>query len=174
MERSSITLKELSVITGFSVSTISKALNNKEDVNESTKEFIQKEAKKINYSPNYSAISLRKQRTKTIATIVPNISDSMVAASLSEIQRLSFFKGYKLLVLQSFGLENKEKECLKFIHDGSVDGVIVITSKYNHENICSSISIPYVLVKLKNLKLSKTNLRQVCSKSLLKLILKTN
>lgn len=53
-------LKDISIITGFSVSTISKALNNKDDISTKTKEIIQKAALENNYQPNHYAVMLRK------------------------------------------------------------------------------------------------------------------
>ena len=70
VQSSKVTLKNLSRLTGYSVSTVSKALNNRDDVSEKAKELIQKAAQSNRYLPNYTAIALRKQRTKTIALIV--------------------------------------------------------------------------------------------------------
>jgi len=129
VQSSKVTLKNLSRLTGYSVSTVSKALNNRDDVSEKAKELIQKAAQSNRYLPNYTAIALRKQRTKTIALILPNTLDNAYGILLSEIQNLAFDIGYKLLVLQSFKCKEKEQKCMELVNDGSVDGLIILSSK---------------------------------------------
>lgn len=132
MFQSPTTLKKISALSGFSVSTVSKALNNKGDVSHHTKKIIQRIAKNNNYVPNYSALALRKQETKIIAVIIPHITDKFYGHLLSEIQKHTFELGYRLLLLQTFTSEKTEKECYQFINDGSVDGVIMFSSSENH------------------------------------------
>ena len=124
-----ITLKQLSSLSGFSVSTVSKALNNRSDVNELTKTKIKEIAKRKNYVPNNFARALRNRKTGIIAVVLPEISESYCSIFLSEIQNKAFRKGYKLILLQSFNCEKQEEECLQVINDGSVDGVIILSSK---------------------------------------------
>jgi|GEM_PF-2347960 len=126
-----ITLKQLSSLSGFSVSTVSKALNNRSDVNELTKLKIKEIAKSENYIPNNFARALRNRRTGTIAVVLPEISESFCSIFLSEIQRKSFRKGYKLILLQSSNCEKQEEECLQVVTDGSVDGVLILSSSEN-------------------------------------------
>ncbi len=100
MHQSAITLKKISILTGYSVSTVSKALNHKHDISLETRELIMDIANKYNYVPNYYATALRKQQTKTLAVIIPHISDDFYGSLLSEFQNLTFEQGYRLLVFQ--------------------------------------------------------------------------
>ncbi|MGY0391373.1 LacI family DNA-binding transcriptional regulator [Bizionia sp. KMM 8389] len=131
MQQSGVTLKKISLLSGFSVSTVSKALNHKEDISEKTKNVILDLAKQHNYKPNYSALSLRKKETKTFGVIIPEISNQFYGNLLSEIEKIAFENGYRLMILQSLGSSKKEKDCMKLISDGSVDGIIVLSSKHN-------------------------------------------
>ena len=101
MSQTAMTLKKLSVLSGYSISTVSKALNGKKDISSNARNTIKEIAKKANYTPNYAAIALRKQVTKTFAVIVPQIGESKTAKFLSEIQKLSFIYEYRLMVFQS-------------------------------------------------------------------------
>lgn len=147
MYQSAITLKKISIISGFSVSTVSKALNDKQDISIETRETILNIAKKHNYVPNYYALALRKQQTKTLAVVIPQISEGFYANLLSEFQNFAFNLGYRLIVFQSFTSQHKEKECFKLINDGSVDGVLVLSAtgnkclieKLQNENIVPTV-----------------------------------
>ena len=67
VQPSTVTLKELSNLSGFSVSTVSKALNNKLDISIETRKAIKDIAKKHHYVPNNFAVALRVKRTQTVA-----------------------------------------------------------------------------------------------------------
>lgn len=136
MSQTAMTLKKLSVLSGYSISTVSKALNGKKDISSNARNTIKEIAKKANYTPNYAAIALRKQVTKTFAVIVPQIGESKTAKFLSEIQKLSFIYEYRLLVFQSFNSHKKEIECINLINDGSVDGMILVS---NNDKVSSIV-----------------------------------
>ncbi|MBU2938234.1 LacI family transcriptional regulator [Lacinutrix sp. C3R15] len=156
MFQPTITLKCISDISGFSVSTVSKALNNKSDISSKTREIIKTIAQKHNYVPNYTALSLRKQRTKTLAIIVPEIADAYYGCIVSEIQKFSFKNGYRLLVFQSFSSKLEEELCLKNINDGSVDAAIIIsTNKKDNSSTYFNNQLPIDYIEICNLKTRK-------------------
>jgi len=157
----SITIKDLAKMSNVSVSTVSKALNERHDINEITKSKILKLASEHNYVPNNSAISLRRKKTKTIATIVPYISNILYGDFLSEIQKLSFNQGYKTLVLQSFASSEKEMQCFQFIKDGSVDGVIIISESNIKNELRFNKAIPKVSLEQKVIKGKKEKLKKL-------------
>lgn len=128
-----ITLKELSQLSGFSVSTVSKALNNKFDISPTTRKAIQKIASKHNYVPNNYAVALRKKQTKAIAIIIPRINTTFYSCFLYNIEKVASKFGYRIVLFQSFEETKREKECLMSINDGSVDGAIVLSSN-THTN----------------------------------------
>jgi LacI family transcriptional regulator len=127
-----ITLKQISRLSGFSISTVSKALNDKLDVSNKTKVKIQGLARDNNYIPNNTAVALRKRKTNIIGVIVPEINARIYGILVSKIQEMAFKKGYRLLLLQSFSCEVKELQCINNVKDGCVDGVIMIKSYQNN------------------------------------------
>ncbi|MDD4083373.1 MAG: LacI family DNA-binding transcriptional regulator [Sphaerochaetaceae bacterium] len=62
----SITIKDVAKETGFSIATVSKALNNNPSISNSTVEKIKKTAEKLNYKPNVRAKNFASKTTKTI------------------------------------------------------------------------------------------------------------
>ncbi|WP_299272449.1 LacI family DNA-binding transcriptional regulator [uncultured Psychroserpens sp.] len=126
-QTSVITLKELSHVSGYSISTVSKALNNKQDISEETRQLIKRIAKKYNYVPNNFAVALRKKRTKVISVILPQVNTHFSSYFLYNIQKVAYSFGYRIILFQSFEEESKEKEFIDASNDGSVDGIIVLS-----------------------------------------------
>ncbi|MCK5402457.1 MAG: LacI family DNA-binding transcriptional regulator [Flavobacteriaceae bacterium] len=132
-----ITIKHISKLSGFSISTVSKALNGGYDISKKTRFKIQELAASNNYIPNSAARTLRSKRTKTIAVIVPHINSTFYGNILSVIQKSAFDEGYKILVLQSFGIKKRESDCINEIKDGCVDGIILIKSSHERNALSS-------------------------------------
>lgn len=122
-----ITLKELSRLSGFSISTVSKTLNNKLDISLKTRKEIQNTAEAHNYVPNNYAVALRKKRTKTISVIIPDAITPLFSCCLYNIQKIAYSFGYRIFLFQSFEEDEKEAEFLRSSNDGSVDGVILLS-----------------------------------------------
>lgn len=128
-----ITLKHISKLSGFSISTISKALNDGHDISKKTKLKIRGLAKNYNYIPNSAAIALRNKKTKIIAVIVPQINSILYSGVISGIQENAFNNDYKVLILQSLGSRKRELKCINDVMDGCVDGIIIVNSSKQHE-----------------------------------------
>lgn len=123
-----MTLKQISHISGFSVSTVSKALNNRVDINVETKKMIQDIAVKNHYVPNKNAIALRKSKSNILAVILPQINDKRYSNTLYEIQKAASKSGYRVMLFQSFEETDKEEIFIDDINDGSIDAAIVFST----------------------------------------------
>ena len=68
-----ITLKKIAQELNVSISTVSKALKNSNEIGVETRGRIQAFAKFYNYRPNNIALSLKHRKTKTIGVIIPEV-----------------------------------------------------------------------------------------------------
>lgn len=140
----SITIKDISNLSGYSVSTVSKALNDKYEIGEATKREIQEIARLNNYVPNNSARALRNRKTKIIAVIVPRITSPYFNTFTCIVQKKASKIGYRVIVSQSFSEESKEKECVAMLTDGSVDGIILLSNNEDQEKVFPNmLTVPY-------------------------------
>ncbi len=158
---SGITLKQISTKSGYSVSTVSKALNDRYEIRESTKKKIRRIAEKNNYVPNSAARALRNKKTKVLAVIIPKITTTYFNMFVSEIQKKAFAADYRIVVLQSFEEQEKERKCIRMVNDGSVDGIVLFSnnsfdeSDYQTNSFQNFMRIPYKKDKSFNLETTK-------------------
>ena len=66
-----VTLKDIAERVGKSITTVSRALYDYDDVSPKTKELVHKAALEMGYTPNTFAQRLQKQRTDTLGFIIP-------------------------------------------------------------------------------------------------------
>lgn len=147
-----ITLKHIARELDVSISTVSKALKNSEEISRDTKEKIQAFAKLYNYKPNNIAISLKNKRTKNIGVVVPDIVHHFFTTVVRGIEKYANEKGYNVIVCLSDESFDKEVINMEMLANGSIDGFIMSLSSgtqeendYNHLKEVVEQGIPLVL-----------------------------
>ncbi len=125
--KKAVNLKDIARETGYSIKTVSRAINDHPDVNENTRQKILSVAQEYSYYPNLLAKSLRLKKTFTIGYIVPDITNEFYGRVGIVIEKEFRRYGYSLLV--SFTEESKENEInsLKLLLAKRVDGIILAT-----------------------------------------------
>jgi len=147
-----VTLKQLAKELNVSISTVSKALNNSEEIGEETIRRVKELAELYNYTPNKVALSLKQNKTKTIGVIIPNILNRFLAKALFGIEREANKRGYNIITCISNESLEKEKESLRLLANGSVDGFILsvaeetqVKNEIEHFKKTISQGIPIVM-----------------------------
>jgi LacI family transcriptional regulator len=124
-----VTLKQLAKELNVSISTVSKALNNSDEIGQETVRRVKELAELYNYKPNKVALSLKQNKTKTIGVIIPNILNRFLAKVLFGIEREATERGYNIITCISNESLEKEKHSLQLLANGSVDGFILSVSE---------------------------------------------
>lgn len=123
-----ITLKELADQLGISVSTVSRALTDSYEINIETKKRVQELAKKLNYQPNPFASFLRKHKSRTIALVIPEISNNFFSLVIKGVETICQELDYYVLIYESHESFAKEARILNHLIGGRVDGVLISVS----------------------------------------------
>ncbi len=110
-------------------STVSRALNNHGSISEATKNAVTRTAKKLHYSHNRIASSLRLGKTKIIGVIVPSAEINFFGSVVHGIEKVAKEKGYSILIFQSNEQEDFEKQGVDTFLRSRVDGVLASIAK---------------------------------------------
>jgi LacI family transcriptional regulator len=147
-----VTLKQLAKELNVSISTVSKALNDSEEISKNTIIRVKELAKYYNYKPNKVALSLKSNTTKTIGVIIPNILNRFFAKVLFGIEKEATKQGYNIITCMSNETLIKEKGSLQLLANGSVDGFILsiaeetqIKNETDHFNNIINQGLPIVM-----------------------------
>ena len=104
-----ITMKDVARAAGVSVVTVSRAFNNKPDIDNKTKEHILALARDMNYAPNILARSLRAKNTKSIGIVIPDLGDPVFAEILKGCSIMAKEHDYQIL-LATLSQQGKNSE----------------------------------------------------------------
>lgn len=124
----SVKIKDLAKQLNLSVATISKALKDSYEISPETKQKVLELAKKLNYTPNPYASSLRKRSSKTIAVVLPEVADSFFSIAINGIESVAYDKGYHVLIYLTHESFEREEAILKEFQSGRVDGILISVS----------------------------------------------
>ena len=122
-----ITIKDIAKETGFSVSTVSRALNNIH-VDEKTRNIVLECAERLDYHPNYNAQSLKVKKSRTIAYLIPDIENLLYPSLASAIEQEARLLGYSLLLCNTFDDPEFAKRYVNELKSRYVDGFIFSTA----------------------------------------------
>ncbi len=123
------TIKELARELGLAVSTVSKALRDSHEISQDTKDKVLKLAAALNYIPNPYASSLRRQKSRTIAVVIPEVADSFFSIAINGIEEVAREKGYHVLIYLTHESLDREIEILKEFKSGRVDGLLISVTR---------------------------------------------
>lgn len=139
---------------GISASTVSRALNDHQDVNENTKVKVKQLAEKLNYKPNNIAKSLVQNKTNTIGLMIPDITDPFFSVIAAEIENYLSARNYLILYGNTTRNKEKEKKFIEEVCNKQVDGLLLTPNFLNDEmiSILSSLNIPVVLLRRRSPK----------------------
>jgi len=143
-------IRDVARETGLSIATISRVMNGSAKVTEETRQRVEAACKKLNYFPNAAARSLSTNKTKTIATIIPNIEYSIYAKFISAIEQTLSERQYSLVLAISNGDEEMEvKEARKLLGMGS-EAFILSGARHSQElyELLEGRNIPYVFTSI--------------------------
>jgi len=120
-----ITLKKIALDLGVSISTVSRALSDHQDISDSTKEKVNAIAKKLNYVPNLFAKGFRTHKTNIIGVLVPNIDHYFTSTLLKGVMHEAEKQGYKVIISESNNNEQRQTEMLYTMNQFGVDGILL-------------------------------------------------
>lgn len=148
------TIKQISKITGFSIATVSKVLNERPGISTSTRIKIRNAAEELNYFPYCKprALGLSQRMFKYIGILTTVYEYYLRSPIETGIEKILSMHGYHLLKLtfneKDNNLLNKELFFQKIVDDKSIAGLISIALGLSDKTIeeLNKNNIPVVLV----------------------------
>lgn len=124
-------MRDVARQAGVSVSTVSHVINNTRAVNEATRQRVREAMNELGYKPNALARSLRRQETKMLGLILPDIADPLSAEIARAIEDASFAQNYSLILCNSEGDLEKQLAYTNALIEKQVAGIFFVAARVN-------------------------------------------
>ena len=149
----SVTIHDVAREANVSISTVSRVLNGRARVNRETRSRVLEVMDRLGYYPNLAARNLVRKNAETIGLIIPHLSgsvfmDPFFPEVLSGIEEVVNEAGYRMLIVTNREKLRQENIYVRMFREGSIDGLILMNTSEDDENILAleETDYPFVLI----------------------------
>lgn len=151
-----VSMKDISVVCGVSVATVSKALNNHSDIGEDTKEHIRQVAKEMGYFPNSAAKALKTNRTYNLGVLFVDDDQSGLkhdyfAYVLDSFKKTAEQRGYDMTFINCCKTRSNRMSYLEHTMYRGFDGVAIACIDFYDPEVIELVRSDIPLVTIDHL-----------------------
>lgn len=144
-----LTIRDVAREAGVSVGTVSRVLNRNATVRADVRSKVQSAIDQLGYIPNGVAQSMRNRSTQTVGCIIREINIPSLAAFVRAAHDVLDEAGFSLLITNSEGRQDRERELLIRLNRRQTDGIMM--GPYTpvddaFESFLRGLNVPLVLV----------------------------
>ena len=157
-----MTIVDIAKESGYSVSTVSRVLNNRKDVSAEAKRRIMEIVESHNFVPNNNAKHLKQTTTKNILVILKGTSNMLFANIVEEIQKIVDQSEYTVGVYYLDEDDNEVEEAIRLCNERKPLGMLFLggNPQFFREKFTEDF-VPSVLVTTQGEELGFRNLASV-------------
>ena len=127
-----VTIQDVARAAGVSVSTVSRVLNDKDDVAQATYAKVQTIISELGYASSLAAKSMRSHQTNVIGLIMPDLEESFPLEVMKGVNHAIAQFNYDLIVYTNGDISKnssaeKESQYVSLLNNNLTDGVIIVT-----------------------------------------------
>ncbi|MBN1430817.1 MAG: LacI family DNA-binding transcriptional regulator [Anaerolineae bacterium] len=126
-----VTIRDVASKAGVSVTTVSRVLNNKDDISEDTVKKVLAVAQDLGYAPSLAARGMRSFRTNVIGLILPNVAFYYCQEILRGVSQAIVGLDIDLIIYTSGvvdkeNIAQRERSHVALLNGGITDGAIMV------------------------------------------------
>ncbi|HUW65304.1 MAG TPA: LacI family DNA-binding transcriptional regulator [Spirochaetia bacterium] len=143
-------ISEVAKRAKVSRTTVSRVLNEKEDVSEETRRRVMAAIKDMNYRPSALARSLVRQKTDTIGVILSDITDPFFSRIVQGVEDVAHKFDYGTVYASMRWDPKLKHNYINFLRNGRVDGLLMMGHTVGNEDYLREMveeNFPLVLVE---------------------------
>jgi LacI family transcriptional regulator len=140
----SITIQDVAIAAGVSVSTVSRVLNDKDDTAPETYERVKAVIADMGYTSGLAARSMRSSKTNVIGLIMPDAGEPFPIEVMKGVNSAIAALDYDLLIYtcgdnRKHFTADRERKFVSLLNNSITDGVVVITPAATHFNTSAPV-----------------------------------
>src|SRR5687767_8018912 len=146
---SNVTIKDVARVSGVSSMTVSRVINGSDRVSPETRQRVEQAIADLGYVPSRLARGLIRQKTRTLALIVPDVANpffTMIVRGTEDVARRA---DYRVLLCDTRSDLTIEREVIEEMIAHRVDGVAIAPvsdRSRTHLRRLAKFGVPFVLI----------------------------
>lgn len=129
------TIIDVAVEAKVSKATVSRVLNNNEEVSEEMRSRVLRAMRKLNFQPNAQARSLSLKRSNLVGAIIPEIRRPFYGEIIDGVEETLANAGYHLVICSTHNRPGNEVNSARLLRERRADGLLVVTPREYDPNV---------------------------------------
>ncbi|MCJ8213365.1 HTH-type transcriptional regulator GalR [Aeromonas veronii] len=134
------TIKDVALLSGVSVATVSRVINNSPKASQASRDAVFKAMHELNYHPNANARALAHQNNETLGLIVADVSDPFFGTMVKAVEQVAQATGNFLLIGNGYHDVAKEKHVIEQLIGHRCSGLVVHAKMLPDEELIQMMS----------------------------------
>jgi LacI family transcriptional regulator, galactose operon repressor len=123
------TIRDVAELASVAPATVSNVLTGRRPVADDRKQRVLAAVAQLGYRPNHLAASLRRQETRTIGIVIPDLTNPFFAALVHRIEELAAESNYQILLMSSNEDTGQEAHRVEVLLARQTDGLIIAPAR---------------------------------------------
>ena len=123
------TIRDVAELASVAPATVSNVLTGRRPVAEDRRQRVLAAVAQLGYRPNHLAASLRRQETRTIGIVIPDLTNPFFAALVHRIEELAAEADYQILLMSSNEDTEQEAHRVEVLLARQTDGLIIAPAR---------------------------------------------
>ena len=148
MHQKPVTMRDVARAAGVHPGTVSRTLNptTRPLVNDRTAAAVDRAARRLGYSPNPIARTLKTRKSFTIGVLIPDLTNPLFPPLIRGMEGVWDGSGYTTLVASTDGDPDRERQRLEMLVARQVDGFVIATATRNDEVVTEMMAAGQAVV----------------------------
>jgi LacI family transcriptional regulator len=149
MSPTNATIRDVARLSGVSPMTVSRVINHSDRVSPETRRRVEEAIAELGYVPSRLARGLSRQRTGTLAVIVPDVANPFFTAIVRAAEEVARRAGYHLILGDTRADLSVEREVVEDVIALRVEGTLIAPvsdRSLAHLRRLAEFGVPFVLV----------------------------
>jgi LacI family transcriptional regulator len=121
----SVTIKDVARVSGVSSMTVSRVINDSERVSPETRRRVEQAIAELGYVPSRLARGLIRQKTGTLALIVPDVANPFFTLVVRGAEDVARRAGYRMILCDTRADLTIEREVIEEMLAHRVEGIVI-------------------------------------------------
>ena len=146
-----MTIKDIARISGVSITTVSRVLNDRPDVSDESRRRVLDVIESTNYIPNNSARDLVKTKSDSIGLVVRGISNPFYTDIIRSVEAGITAGGYTMVMQQISSDEDELKRAAVMEREKRLRGLVLLGGRFDYSAAdLALLNVPFVCCSFGN------------------------
>ncbi len=144
------TIKDVARVANVSVATVSRVINNRNNVSSEVKATVEKTIQDLGYIPNNAARTLVKKQTDTIAVLLRSLHSPFFSEFIHGIDDAAKELNRNIIYCSLGEQTSTRDRYIKYLTNGVADGIIIYGSLFSDKEMIEQlqrVKFPFLLIE---------------------------